>query len=31
MGKVPIDATECYVKYTFPDDFVLPVEPLLAY
>jgi hypothetical protein len=28
MGKVPIDATECYVKYTFPDDFVLPAEPL---
>lgn len=31
MGKVPIDNTGCYVKYTFPNDFVLPDSALRAY
>ena len=31
MGKLPVDATGCWVKYTFPDDFVLPSDPLFLY
>lgn len=29
MGKVPIDTSGCYVKYTFPNDIPLPEEPLI--
>lgn len=28
MGEVPVDNTGCYVKYTFPNDFVLPSNAL---
>ena len=31
MGKIPVDNTGCYVKYTFPNDFVLPGTALAAY
>ena len=28
MDVVPIDNTDCYVKYTFPNDIQLPSTPL---
>jgi hypothetical protein len=31
MGKIPVDNTGCYVKYTFPNDFVLGSTALAAY
>ena len=31
MGKIPVDTTGCYVKYTFPNDFVLTGSALAAY
>lgn len=31
MGAVPVDDTGCYVKYTFPNDFVLPATALRSY
>jgi hypothetical protein len=31
MGSIPVDATGCWVKYTFPNDFVLPSDPLFLY
>lgn len=31
MESIPIDNTGCWVEYTFPNDFVLPADPLKAY